>query len=48
MRGLADKPFGVNLPLLFVREPRIVDLVAASGVTFITARARSSVRSSRA
>ena len=28
MRELTDKPFGVNLPLLFIREPRIVDLVA--------------------
>ena len=28
MRELTDKPFGVNLPLLFIREPRVVDLVA--------------------
>jgi len=26
MRGLTHKPFGVNLPLLFIRDPRIVDL----------------------
>ena len=31
MRELTDKPFGVNMPLLFVRDPRIVDFVAASG-----------------
>ncbi|CAN5300481.1 nitronate monooxygenase family protein [soil metagenome] len=41
MRELTDKPFGVNLPLLFIREPRIVDLVAKSGVTFVTTSAGS-------
>ena len=41
MRELTDKPFGVNLPLLFIREPRIVDLVAQSGVTFVTTSAGS-------
>jgi len=41
MRELTDKPFGVNLPLLFIREPRIVDLVARSGVTFVTTSAGS-------
>jgi enoyl-[acyl-carrier protein] reductase II len=41
MRELTDKPFGVNLPILFIREPRIVDLVAASGVKFVTTSAGS-------
>ena len=41
MRELTDKPFGVNLPLLFIRDPRIVDLVAASGVKFVTTSAGS-------
>jgi enoyl-[acyl-carrier protein] reductase II len=41
MRELTDKPFGVNLPLLFIREPRIVDLVARSGVKFVTTSAGS-------
>ena len=41
MRELTDKPFGVNLPLLFIREPRVVDLVAASGVKFVTTSAGS-------
>src|SRR6185503_5339229 len=41
MRELTDKPFGVNLPLLFIREPRIVDLVAQSGVKFVTTSAGS-------
>jgi enoyl-[acyl-carrier protein] reductase II len=41
MRALTDKPFGVNLPLLFIREPRVVDLVAKSGVKFVTTSAGS-------
>src|SRR6185369_9771699 len=41
MRELTDKPFGVNLPLLFIRDPRIVDLVAQSGVKFVTTSAGS-------
>jgi enoyl-[acyl-carrier protein] reductase II len=41
MRELTDKPFGVNLPLLFIREPRVVDLVARSGVKFVTTSAGS-------
>ena len=41
MRELTDKPFGVNLPLLFIREPRVVDLVAKSGVKFVTTSAGS-------
>ena len=32
MKRLTDKPFGVNLPILFITEPRVVDLVAWSGV----------------
>jgi len=41
VRTLTDKPFGVNLPLLFIREPRIVDLVAKSGVKFVSTSAGS-------
>jgi enoyl-[acyl-carrier protein] reductase II len=44
MRELTDKPFGVNLPLLFIREPRIVELVARSGVKFVTTSAGSPAR----
>jgi enoyl-[acyl-carrier protein] reductase II len=40
-KELTDKPFGVNLPLLFIREPRVVDLVAKSGVRFVTTSAGS-------
>jgi len=41
MRELSTRPFGVNLPLLFIREPRVVDLVAKSGVKFVTTSAGS-------
>jgi enoyl-[acyl-carrier protein] reductase II len=41
MKELTTKPFGVNLPLLFIREARVVDLMAASGVKFVTTSAGS-------
>ena len=41
MKELTDKPFGVNLPILFIKEPRVVDLVAKSGVKFVTTSAGS-------
>ena len=41
MRELTDRPFGVNLPLLFIRDPRVVELVAQSGVKFVTTSAGS-------
>jgi enoyl-[acyl-carrier protein] reductase II len=39
MRDLTDKPFGVNIAQLFVRDPRIVDFVVDNGVTFVTTSA---------
>jgi enoyl-[acyl-carrier protein] reductase II len=39
MRELTDKPFGVNIAQLFVRDPGIVDFVAEHGVTFVTTSA---------
>ena len=44
MKELTDKPFGLNLPMLFIREPRVVDLVAKSGVRFVTTSAGSPAR----
>src|SRR5580704_8360570 len=41
MKELTTRPFGVNLLILFIREPRIVDLVAESGVKFVTTSAGS-------
>ena len=39
MRDLTDKPFGVNIAQLFVREPSIVDFVVSQGVRFVTTSA---------
>jgi enoyl-[acyl-carrier protein] reductase II len=39
MRDLTDKPFGVNIAQAFVRDPGIVDFVAAQGVKFVTTSA---------
>ena len=39
MRDLTDKPFGVNVAQLVVRDPGIVDFVAEHGVSFVTTSA---------
>ena len=39
MRNLTDKPFGVNIAQLFVRDPGIVDFVVEQGVRFVTTSA---------
>lgn len=39
MRDLTDKPFGVNIAQLFVRDPGIVDFVVENGVKFVTTSA---------
>ena len=39
MRELTDKPFGVNIAQLFVRDPSIADFVVAQGVKFVTTSA---------
>jgi len=39
MRDLTDRPFGVNIAQLFVRDPAIVDFVVAQGVRFVTTSA---------
>jgi len=39
MRDLTDKPFGVNIAGLFVRDPSIVDFVVEQGVRFATTSA---------
>ncbi len=39
MRDLTDRPFGVNIAQLFVRDPKIVDFVIAQGVRFVTTSA---------
>ncbi len=44
MRELTDKPFGVNIAQLFVRDPEIVDFVASQGVRFVTTSAGNPLR----
>ncbi len=39
MRELTDKPFGVNIAQLFVRDPTIVQFVVDQGVRFVTTSA---------
>lgn len=39
MRDLTDKPFGVNIAQMFVRDPSIVDFVVQQGVRFVTTSA---------
>src|SRR5688500_16790547 len=44
MRELTDKPFGVNIAQLFVRDPSIVDFVVDNGVRFVTTSAGDPTR----
>ena len=39
MRDLTDKPWGVNIAQMFVRDPSIVDFVIDQGVQFVTTSA---------
>ena len=39
MAELTDKPFGVNLPLLFLRDDSMVDFCVSHGVKFVTTSA---------
>jgi enoyl-[acyl-carrier protein] reductase II len=48
MRDLTDKPWGVNIAQLFVRDLSIVDFVAAQGVRFVTTSAGDPNRYTRA
>lgn len=41
MKDLTDAPFGVNLPILFLRDPAMLDFVCNSGVKFVTTSAGS-------
>ena len=44
MRDLTDRPFGVNIAQLFVRDPSIVDFVVEQGVRFVTTSAGDPTR----
>jgi len=47
MRRLTDRPFGVNIAQLFVRDPSIVDFVIEQGVRFVTTSAGDPTRYTR-
>lgn len=36
VRSMTDKPFGVNLPIAYIANPKIVDLVAEQRIAFVT------------
>jgi enoyl-[acyl-carrier protein] reductase II len=40
-RELTSRPFGVNLPLAFLRDPAIVDMIVDEGIEFVTTPAGS-------
>lgn len=44
MRDLTDKPFGVNIAQMLVRDPSIVDFVHDQGVRFVTTSAGDPAR----
>jgi enoyl-[acyl-carrier protein] reductase II len=44
MRTLTDRPFGVNIAQLFVRDPSIVEFVVDQGVRFVTTSAGDPTR----
>src|SRR5438552_14276156 len=48
MRDLTDKPFGVNIAQLFVRDPGIVEFVIEQGVKFVTTSAGDPTKYTRA
>ncbi len=41
MSELTDAPFGVNLPIMFLKDPAILDHICGSGVKFVTTSAGS-------
>jgi enoyl-[acyl-carrier protein] reductase II len=44
VKAMTDKRFGVNLPIAFVRDPAIVDMIVEEGIEFVTTSAGSPAR----
>jgi enoyl-[acyl-carrier protein] reductase II len=40
-RSMTDRPFGVNLPIAFVQDIRIIDMIVEEGIRFVTTSAGS-------
>ena len=36
MAELTDKPFGVNLPLMFLKDESMIEIVLEQGIKFVT------------
>ena len=47
MRDLTDRPFGVNIAQLFVRDPSIAEFVVDQGIKFVTTSAGSPTQYTR-
>ena len=41
IRDLTDKPFGINIPIAFMSDPRIVDVLVDADIEFVTTSAGS-------
>jgi enoyl-[acyl-carrier protein] reductase II len=41
VREMTDRPFGVNLPIAYVKDPSIADMLVGEGVPFVTTSAGS-------
>jgi enoyl-[acyl-carrier protein] reductase II len=48
MRDVTERPWGVNIAQLFVRDPSIVEFVAENGVSFVTTSAGDPTKFTRA
>src|SRR5262245_50045932 len=48
IREMTSKPFGVNLPLAFLREPEIVDMIVGEGIELVAATAGPAQKRGRA
>ncbi|WP_137294455.1 NAD(P)H-dependent flavin oxidoreductase [Nocardioides dongxiaopingii] len=44
VREGTDRPFGVNIPLAFAKDPAVVDMIVAEGIGFVTTSAGSPAR----
>lgn len=41
VRDLTDKPFGINIPIAFMSDPAIIDMIVEEGIEFVTTSAGS-------
>src|SRR3712207_6394539 len=41
IRELTDKPFGINIPIAFMSDPKLIDRIVELGIEFVTTSAGS-------